>query len=62
MASLKTHLVSLLQLASIALALTVNDFKPAFFQVSKPSAFFNVDTGSPNTGEILAFVDINGDK
>ena len=44
------------------LALTVNDFKPAFFSTSKPSGFYNIETGTPNGGEVLSFVDLNGDK
>jgi hypothetical protein len=54
--------VNLLAIIWLATSLTVKDFKPAFFHYSQPSAFFNVDTGSPANGEILCFADINGDK
>lgn len=30
--------------------LTVGDFKPKFLSSSKPSGFYNVDTGSPSEG------------
>jgi hypothetical protein len=53
---------SLLLLALQVAALTVNDFKPALFHSTKPSGFYNVDTGSENSGEILALGDLNGDK
>ena len=43
-------------------SLTVSDFKPKFFTASKPSGFYNVETGTPNSGEVLTFVDLNGDK
>jgi hypothetical protein len=49
-------------LLSLGLSLTVSDFKPALFHTSQPSGFYMVDTGIPNTGEILGFGDLNGDK
>jgi len=60
MASFKS--VNLLALVWLSATLTVRDFKPAFFHSSQPSAFYNVDTGSPADGEILCLADLNGDK
>lgn len=45
-----------------ALTLTVADFKPALFHTSRPSGFYQVNTGSDNTGIVLAFGDLNGDQ
>ena len=45
-----------------AYALTVKDFRPSLFSRSKDSGFYNVETGKTNSGRILAFVDLNGDK
>ena len=42
--------VNLLVLICLSTCLTVKDFKPAFFHSSQPSAFYNVDTGSPTNG------------
>lgn len=52
----------LLLIIQLALTLTVSDFKPALFHTSKPSGFYSVNTGVENTGFILAFGDLNGDK
>lgn len=30
--------------------LSVDDFEPAMFHTSKPSGFYTVDTGAPNSG------------
>lgn len=49
-------------LACVIQNLTVADFKPALFHSSQPSGFYSVNTGSNNTGLILAFGDLNGDK
>jgi hypothetical protein len=53
---------ALLLILPVILSYTVKDFKPALFSTSKPSGFYNIDTGTSNAGEILAFVDLNGDK
>lgn len=55
-------IVALAVLLAQLLALSVNDFKPALFHTSQPSGFYSVETGSPNSGEILALADLNGDK
>ena len=44
------------------LGLTVKDFEPSLFTTSKPSAFYNIDTGVLNEGAVLGFGDLNGDK
>jgi hypothetical protein len=54
--------ICLLLIIHIAFTLTVADFKPALFHTSKPSGFYAVNTGIDNTGFILAFGDLNGDK
>lgn len=54
--------ICLLFIIQIAFTLTVADFKPALFHTSKPSGFYAVNTGIDNTGLILAFGDLNGDK
>lgn len=59
---LKFKALGLLLLVQSAVALSVSDFKPALFRTSRPSGFYNVDTGSPNSGEVLALADLNGDK
>jgi hypothetical protein len=56
------NVLALLLLLTPTLTLSVKDFRPALFSSSKASGFYNVDTGSPNSGQILAFVDLNGDK
>jgi hypothetical protein len=60
MINLKTLI--LFFIIQLALSLTVADFKPALFHSSKPSGFYSVHTGPNNTGIILAFGDLNGDK
>jgi hypothetical protein len=44
------------------LTLKVSDFKPALFHTSQPSGLYTVETGTPNSGQVLSFGDINGDK
>jgi len=46
----------------ISLTLKVSDFKPALFHTSQPSGLYTVETGTPNSGQVLSFGDINGDK
>ena len=60
MINLKT--LSSLLAVHLALSLTVADFKPALFHTSQPSGFYSVNTGADNTGIVLAFGDLNGDK
>jgi len=52
----------LLLLLHFATSLTVADFKPALFHSSRPSGFYQVNTGTENTGLVLAFDDLNGDQ
>lgn len=55
-------IIGLLFCIQLGISLTVSDFKPALFHSSKPSGFYAVNTGVDNTGLILAFGDLNGDK
>lgn len=59
---LQFKLLGVIALLHSVCALTVEDFKPALFHTSHPSGFYNVDTGVLNSGEVLALVDLNGDK
>jgi hypothetical protein len=58
----RLKIIVTIALLSLGLSLSVSDFKPAFFHSSQPSGFYTIETGIPNTGEILAFGDLNGDK
>jgi hypothetical protein len=60
MAYLKS--VCLLLVLHCACATTLADFKPALFHSSRPSGFYQINTGSDNTGLILGFEDLNGDQ
>ena len=54
--------ICLLLVLHCGIALTVADFKPALFHSSRPSGFYQVNTGTENTGLVLALDDLNGDQ
>ena len=57
-----SNLIVVASLVGLYYTLTVKDFQPSLFSTSKPSNFYNIDTGADTEGLIMGFGDLNGDK